>query len=40
MQISDLAEWVRGIDEPSVAPLLATLQQTLGSSLRSAIKHG
>ncbi|XIE79492.1 ATP-binding cassette domain-containing protein [Streptomyces sp. SBR177] len=31
MQISDLAEWVRGIDEPSVAPLLATLQQTLDS---------
>src|SRR6266545_2264837 len=23
MQISDLAEWVRGLDEPSVAPLLA-----------------
>ena len=31
MQISDLAEWVRGLDEPSVAPLLATLQQTLDS---------
>ncbi|MER7211631.1 excinuclease ABC subunit UvrA [Streptosporangium sp. NPDC000239] len=31
MQISDLAKWVRGIDEPSVAPLLATLQQTLDS---------
>ncbi len=29
MQISDLAEWVRGISEPSVAPLLATLLQTL-----------
>src|SRR2546429_9989673 len=29
MQISDLAEWVGGLDEPSVAPLLATLQQTL-----------
>ena len=29
MQISDLAEWVRGLDEPSVAPLLATLQHTL-----------
>src|SRR5205085_5558125 len=29
MQISDLAEWARGIDEPSVAPLLATLQHTL-----------
>src|ERR1700716_2846675 len=25
MQISDLAEWVRGVDEPSVGPLLAAL---------------
>ncbi|MFJ9032740.1 ATP-binding cassette domain-containing protein [Streptomyces sp. NPDC102274] len=31
MQISDLAEWVRGLDEPSVAPLLTTLGQTLDS---------
>jgi excinuclease UvrABC ATPase subunit len=31
MEISDLAGWVRGLDEPSVAPLLATLQQTLDS---------
>ena len=31
MQISDLAEWVRGVDEPSVAPLLAKLQNTLDS---------
>ncbi|HEX5597251.1 MAG TPA: excinuclease ABC subunit UvrA [Micromonosporaceae bacterium] len=31
MQISDLAEWVRGLDEPSVAPLLASLQQALDS---------
>jgi excinuclease ABC A subunit len=31
MQISDLAEWVRGIHEPSVAPLLAALQQILDS---------
>jgi len=31
MQISDLAAWVRGVDEPSVAPLLATLQHTLDS---------
>jgi excinuclease UvrABC ATPase subunit len=31
MQISDLAEWVRGLDEPSVAPLLATLEQMLDS---------
>ncbi|MEO3787854.1 excinuclease ABC subunit UvrA [Actinocorallia sp. B10E7] len=31
MQISDLAAWVRGLDEPSVAPLLATLRQILDS---------
>ncbi|MFH8617749.1 ATP-binding cassette domain-containing protein [Streptomyces sp. NPDC017979] len=31
MQISDLAEWVRGLREPSVAPLLTALQQTLDS---------
>ncbi len=31
MQISDLAEWVRGLDEPSVTPLLTTLQQILDS---------
>ncbi|MFD7993068.1 ATP-binding cassette domain-containing protein [Streptomyces mexicanus] len=31
MQISDLAEWVRGLNEPSVAPLLASLAHTLDS---------
>jgi excinuclease UvrABC ATPase subunit len=31
MQISDVAEWVRGLDEPSVAPLLAGLQHLLDS---------
>ncbi|MEV8454806.1 excinuclease ABC subunit UvrA [Streptomyces sp. NPDC052095] len=31
LQISDLAEWVRGLDDPSVAPLLAALRQTLDS---------
>ena len=31
MQITDLAEWVRGLEEPSVAPLLAALLQTLDS---------
>lgn len=31
MQISDLAKWVRDLDEPSVGPLLATLRQTLDS---------
>lgn len=31
MQISDLAEWVRGIDEPSVSPLLKGLRHLLDS---------
>ncbi|MFN7142682.1 MAG: ATP-binding cassette domain-containing protein [Myxococcota bacterium] len=31
MQISDLAAWVRTLDEPSVAPLLASLRHTLDS---------
>jgi excinuclease UvrABC ATPase subunit len=31
MQISELAEWVRGLDDPSVAPLLAALGKTLDS---------
>jgi excinuclease UvrABC ATPase subunit len=31
MQISDLADWVRGLDEPSVAPLLVALGETLDS---------
>jgi excinuclease ABC A subunit len=31
MQLSDLAEWIRDLDEPSVAPLLTALQQTLDS---------
>ena len=31
MQISDLADWVRGLEELSVAPLLAALGETLDS---------
>ncbi|MCX4511840.1 excinuclease ABC subunit UvrA [Streptomyces sp. NBC_01619] len=31
MEIRDLAKWVRGLKEPSVAPLLTALQQTLDS---------
>ena len=31
MQISDLAEWVRGLKEPSVKPLLEALGETLDS---------
>ncbi len=31
MQITDLAEWVGGLDEPSVAPLLEALRESLDS---------
>ncbi len=31
MQITDLAEWIRSLDEPSVAPLLTSLRHTLDS---------
>jgi excinuclease UvrABC ATPase subunit len=31
MQISDLADWARGLNEPSVAPLLAALRHALDS---------
>jgi excinuclease UvrABC ATPase subunit len=31
MQIGDLASWVRGLKEPSMAPLLTSLQRTLDS---------
>ncbi|MEV1292666.1 excinuclease ABC subunit UvrA [Pseudonocardia sp. NPDC049635] len=31
MQINDLASWVRDLDEPSVAPLLTSLRETLDS---------
>lgn len=31
MQITDLAEWARKLNEPSVAPLLASLRETLDS---------
>jgi excinuclease UvrABC ATPase subunit len=31
MQISDLADWIRGLDEPSVGPLLTGLQHLLDS---------
>ena len=29
MQISDLAEWVRGLDDTGVGPLLRSLRETL-----------
>ena len=31
MQISDLAAWIRGLDEPTVAPLVGALRATLDS---------
>jgi excinuclease UvrABC ATPase subunit len=31
MQVSDLAEWVAGLGEPTMAPLLGSLRQVLGS---------
>jgi excinuclease UvrABC ATPase subunit len=31
MQVTDLADWVRGLDEPSMAPLLTALGHTLDS---------
>jgi len=31
MQITDLAEWIRGLDQPSVAPLLKALRENLES---------
>ncbi|GGS34858.1 MULTISPECIES: ATP-binding cassette domain-containing protein [Actinokineospora] len=39
MQISDLAEWVRGLDEPSVAPLLGKLAHTLDSFVRIGLGY-
>jgi excinuclease UvrABC ATPase subunit len=39
MQISDLADWVRGLDEPSVAPLLANLLQTLDSFVQIGLGY-
>ncbi|WP_069816718.1 ATP-binding cassette domain-containing protein [Streptomyces sp. TP-A0874] len=38
-QISDLAEWVRGLDRPSVAPLLTTLQEILDSFVQIGLGY-
>ena len=38
-QISDLAGWVRGLDEPSVAPLLAKLQHSLDSFVEMGLGY-
>src|SRR5688500_2537073 len=39
MQISDLAVWVRSLDEPSVAPLLDSLGQTLDSFVQIGLGY-
>nr|WP_275936696.1 excinuclease ABC subunit UvrA [Labilithrix luteola] len=39
MQISDLAEWVRGLDEPSVAPLLTSLRETLDAFVQIGLGY-
>ncbi|WP_308128229.1 excinuclease ABC subunit UvrA [Modestobacter italicus] len=39
MQISDLADWVRKLDEPSVAPLLAGLGETLDSFVQIGLGY-
>jgi excinuclease UvrABC ATPase subunit len=39
MQISDLAEWVRGLEEPSVAPMLAALRAILESFVEMGLGY-
>ena len=39
MQISDLAEWVRGLDEPEVVPLLTSLQDSLDAFTRIGLGY-
>ena len=39
MQISDLADWVHGLDEPSVAPLLAALGESLDSFVEMGLGY-
>jgi excinuclease UvrABC ATPase subunit len=39
MQITDLADWIRSLDEPSVAPLLAALSQTLDSFVQIGLGY-
>jgi excinuclease UvrABC ATPase subunit len=39
MQISDLADWIRELDEPSVAPLLTGLQHLLDSFARIGLGY-
>src|SRR6185312_12477054 len=39
MQISDLAGWVRGLDEPSVAPMLAALAENLDAFVEMGLGY-
>ncbi|WP_024355480.1 ATP-binding cassette domain-containing protein [Leucobacter chironomi] len=39
MQISDLAAWVRGIDDPGMAPLIAKLCETLDSFVQIGLGY-
>jgi excinuclease ABC A subunit len=39
MQISDLAGWVRGLDEPSVGPLLAALGESLDAFVEMGLGY-
>jgi len=39
MQVDDLAEFVRGIQEPSVGPLLETLRETLDSLVETGLGY-
>src|SRR6187200_465031 len=39
MQISDLADWVRGLSEPAVGPLLATLGESLDSFVEMGLGY-
>src|SRR5918999_839704 len=39
MQISDLTEWVRGLDEPSVAPLLTALGDLIDSFVEIGLRY-
>jgi len=39
MQINELAEWVRGLNEPSVAPLLKALGETLDSCVEIGLGY-
>ena len=39
MQISDLADWIRALEEPSVAPLLANLQHLFDAFVEIGLGH-